>query len=800
MQKIRQRLFSWAAQQFMKTQLPPGFDPQAYLLLNPDLAQVGVDPVRHYLKYGQQEGRTYSLLDWKTHPGALQAIHPATVLVVSHNADLSGAPVTALNLVQQLSTQFNVGVVLLRGGVLLEEFRAHSCWVIESNVGAILPQQMGPLVDHLVGQFQLDWAVLSSIESSLLAPSLAQRYVPTIQLIHEYAVYIRPRDKVRHSLLWASRNVFSGHSTLLNTVEELPEARTANLHLLRQGGTRRTLPSSPALEEERRRLQEAIRPSHLPPETFVVLGAGMVEFRKGIDLFIEVARQLQQYSLSRPVRFVWIGRGYQPEQDGGYSVYLQDQIRRSGLENNLVMLGESSGYDSAYAQVNAFLLTSRLDPLPNVGLRAMELGVPVLCFSGVTGLAELINEAGLAEHCLVTPFDLSGLTQKLALLIDQPSLASEVNLALAQYAPTLTTPQQYAQQLIQWGQAARLEMEQEQRDTSMLLETNPFTTSFVVPPGGDKEHPTAIARLFVRAWASGLGRRKPYPGFHPGIYREHLGLPTSHNPLAHYLTRGESTGPWITPVISSADPPGLLPPTSSVALHLHVHHLEGMEAILEALQYNTLRPDVLLTVSQAVQVEQAVQMLRHYPGRLAAVEVFPNRGRDLGPLLSGLRQHLANYTYLGHLHTKGLQGAGGIKLRQRWISYLLDNTLGTPSAPMGDRILAALHHNPRLGMVFPDDPNCVGWDQNLSLAAPLAQRWGVSSLPEFFNFPVGSMFWARVAALEPLWQLELDWSDYPPEPVPTDGTVLHALERLLPFSAQVAGFEVAVSHVPGSTR
>lgn len=783
----------------MKTQLPPDFDPQTYLLLNPDLVQAGVDPVSHFLKYGQHEVRAYRPVHWNTHSGEAAITHPSTILVVSHDADLSGAPVTALNLVKQLSTQFNVGVVLLRGGVLLDEFRAHSCWVIESNVAAILPQQMDPLAEHLA-KLKPDWAVLNSIESSLLAPGLAQRYVPTIQLVHEYASYTRPLDKLRHSLLWASRNAFSGHSTLLNTVEELPEAQAASLYLLRQGGTHRTLPASPALEEERRQLQTAIRPPHLPPETFVVLGAGMVQFRKGVDLFIEVARQLQQYALSRPVRFVWIGRGYQPEQDIGYSVYLQDQIRRSGLENSLVILDESSAYDSAYAHVNLFLLTSRLDPLPNVGLRAMELGVPVLCFSGVTGLAELLEEANLAEHCLAPPFDLSTLTQKLALLINQPSLATQVSQTLTQYAPTLTTPQQYAQQLIQWGQAARLEMGQEQRDTNMLLETNPFTTSFVMPPGGDKEPPTAVARLFVRTWASGLGPRKPFPGFHPGIYREHLGLPTSQNPLAHYLLQGRPAGPWTTRVISSGDPQQPLPPNSSVALHLHAHYPEGLEAILEALHYNTLRPDVLLTVSRPDLVEEAVQMFRRYPGRLAAIEVFPNLGRNLGPLLSGLRQAASNYTYLGHLHTKGLQGSGGLELRRHWIRFLLANLLGTPAVPMADRILAALHLNPELGMVFPDDPNGLGWDRNLQLATPLAQRLGITSLPKAFNFPVGSMFWARVEALEPLWQLKLDWSDYPPEPVPFDGTLLHALERLLPFSAEVAGLKVAVSHVSGTTR
>jgi lipopolysaccharide biosynthesis protein len=61
------------------------------------------------------------------------------------------------------------------------------------------------------------------------------------------------------------------------------------------------------------------------------------------------------------------------------------------------------------------------------------------------------------------------------------------------------------------------------------------------------------------------------------------------------------------------------------------------------------------------------------------------------------------------------------------------------------------------------------------------------------------MFWARPRALAPLFGLRLDWGDYPEEPVPIDGTMIHALERLLPFAAGHAGFRYATTHVPGVT-
>jgi lipopolysaccharide biosynthesis protein len=62
------------------------------------------------------------------------------------------------------------------------------------------------------------------------------------------------------------------------------------------------------------------------------------------------------------------------------------------------------------------------------------------------------------------------------------------------------------------------------------------------------------------------------------------------------------------------------------------------------------------------------------------------------------------------------------------------------------------------------------------------------------------MFWARVDALRPIFAGQFGWEDYPEEPLPYDGTLLHAIERLLPFVAQKTGYRLAMTNVPGITR
>jgi lipopolysaccharide biosynthesis protein len=62
------------------------------------------------------------------------------------------------------------------------------------------------------------------------------------------------------------------------------------------------------------------------------------------------------------------------------------------------------------------------------------------------------------------------------------------------------------------------------------------------------------------------------------------------------------------------------------------------------------------------------------------------------------------------------------------------------------------------------------------------------------------MFWARTEAIRPLLELGLDWQDYPAEPLPYDGSMLHAVERLLPLVAEKQSTRIVLTNVTGVTR
>ena len=308
--------------------------------------------------------------------------------------------------------------------------------------------------------------------------------------------------------------------------------------------------------------------------------------------------------------------------------------------------------------------------------------------------------------------------------------------------------------------------------------------------------PLDSARFYLASWSRGIDPRKPFPGFHPGVYAEARGLNARTEPLLDFLATGCRAGPWCADLIVSENGAAVQPAVAEVrsALHVHCYYPELLPRIMQGLLLNQARPDLLISVARDDAQKEVREMLESYPANVL-VRKMANRGRDLGPLFTGFRADiLGRYDIIGHFHTK--KSPYHEAFGERWMEFLREHLLGG-RARMVDTIFARMHQDRSIGMVFPDDPRAEGWRANRDLALALAPRMGLDALPANFWFPLGSMFWARVDALAPVWRLGLSWDDYPPEPVPVDGSMLHALERLLGLGAPGVGLCNALTHVPG---
>ena len=781
------------------------FDAEFYVAAYPDVATSDLDPYEHYVTTGVKEGRIGKPPVPPIH-GQLDQLDPrrATLLIVSHDASRTGAPILALNLLQRLKQQYNIVALLLGGGSLLTEFQTQANVVIgpveQSRIPHIATRSLQPLLERV----KFEYALVNSIESRGVLPLLADLFIPSIVLIHEFAAYTRPRRAIAEMVLWASQPVFSASLVAASAQIECHALLEPPPVILPQGRPTPPPADTTANEQEfeRARIRGLIRPFSLDPRTLVVLGAGTVHLRKGVDLFLACAARVRQLSPTSPVRFVWVGPGFDPEGDAGYSVYLQDQLTRAGLEKHVAFIGEVADIDAAYALTDIFFLSSRLDPLPNVAIDAMALARPVVCFDQATGIAQTLAEGGLAEHCVAPYLDVEAAAHCLVRLIEQPATRQRVGEQAQALAAQCFDMDRYVASLTALAQDAVRAQAAEQYDGQIIGEAQALRLDFSPHPAWPTLSYGQAIRAYVRSWASGVDLRKPFPGFHPGLYRQIHGLSQpGRNPLADFIEQGRPTGPWLREVITPQNPVPESPLPGRIALHIHVHYPELFAAILKALEAQDLDLDLLISVSSAKALPEIEDQARQSRHHLAALDLVPNRGRDLGPLLTQYGERLMlDYDFIGHVHTKRSVAAGDARVGTTWLQFLIENLLGGQQA-MATRILHALHADPKLGLVFPDDPYVVGWTRNRPEAARLAARLGLKDVPEeHFFFPVGSMFWARTAALGPLLGLGLSWEDYPLEPLAYDGTLLHAMERLLPSIAGQAGYEFQLCNVPGITR
>lgn len=783
--------------------IEPGFDPEFYRKTYPDIE--GQDPYSHYIKYGKDEGRLPADPDFVSlyNPNELEP-SKETVLVVSHEASRTGAPILALNIAQQLKKKYNVIALLLQGGDLLADFHQSCDLVVEPFSHSHNPSVVSLVLGNWMSQTGLKFAIVNSIVSRSVLPVLSQHFVPSVSLIHEFS-RTYPNNTIQDIVLRGGQVVFSArmvqedYATLCEQI-----ARTEPV-ILPQG--RCVIPGTDNNEvqddNERTRIRELIRPKALSNDTVVILGAGSVAIRKGVDLFLSCAARVMALSPKTSFRFVWLGAGFDTDLGETYAPYLHDQISRAGLEDCVCFPGETSEIELAYELSDILFLSSRLDPLPNVAIDAMFEKLPVVCFENTTGIADVLNEHGLGKACVIPYLNIEKAAQRLIELIDDPDERTRLGHSVNALAAKIFDMETYVDSLEKVALKCLAIQNTQKIECSLIEADGAFNLNYYSPPDRGTFDYHEMVHEFVRTWEKGIDCKKPFPGFHPGIYEEHHQPPqTGRNPLAAFIQAGKPDGPWLSETITPSSSQQVQLDTSlRVALHIHVFFPDMFLDIFQRLECQNVDLDLLISVPSVEIASKIKELLCHYEKGAVDIRIVPNRGRDIGPLLTEFNEIiLEKYDVIGHVHTKKSSHVEDKQMVQVWRTFLLENLIGKKHK-MASIILASFRNDAKLGLVFPDDPSHIGWTKNKKDAEKIASQLGISELPDrYFDFPVGTMFWARTEALKPLLERDFDWDYYPEEPLPIDGTVLHAIERLLPFVTRKMGYQSMTTHVPGITR
>ena len=380
-----------------------------------------------------------------------------TLLLIGHDANRAGAQLVLLHMMQLLRERgVPMRLLLGSGGSLLEEYKALcpvTIWPEDK------PFLVGPTADKVLGKLNLwqqqadrraqrqrdeIYAALGSdsIDAVLVNTVSGGRWlrqlnlperVPVVAYLHELpmsvGLYSRP-DELAYLLNRCGHLLTVSRATTLfyHTAYGIPEAKMSLFTLIDVAAIQARVTAAHSGEKQ----PILVGLADLPTNAVVVGGCGNAEWRKGNDLFVALARMVNQPA-ETPVYFVWVGmpKPVHDDQPGPTTLYddLWLDVQKAGLTDRVRFIEPTPDVLRYMARFDIFLLCSREDPYPLVVLEAGLTNLPVVCFDGAGGAPELVETDGGA----VVPYlDLTAMSRAIRQLADDAKLRQKQGKRLAE--------------------------------------------------------------------------------------------------------------------------------------------------------------------------------------------------------------------------------------------------------------------------------------------------------------------------------------------------------------------------------
>jgi lipopolysaccharide biosynthesis protein len=224
------------------------------------------------------------------------------------------------------------------------------------------------------------------------------------------------------------------------------------------------------------------------------------------------------------------------------------------------------------------------------------------------------------------------------------------------------------------------------------------------------------------------------------------------------------------------------------AIVIHAFYPEILNEILELVVDLPKYHKLFVTTTE--DKFASVDKLLAQTGREYDLRALGNRGRDILPFVKIFPTIRAEgFELLAKVHTKkSLHRGDGDVWRQDLYRKLLE--------PEGfRRIVEAFAGDPSLGMVGPDRhyvPMSTYLGSNEERIGSIGKHLKLTGEQiRSQGFFAGTMFVARISALEPLMDMGFTDEDFEPEEGQIDGTLAHAIERGMALSVASAGMRLA---------
>lgn len=348
------------------------FDPRHYLKAHDDVREAGYSPFRHYIEHGHKESR--EIREITSHKFE-ESKKRGTFLLVTHDTDVGGAQHLLGLLANWLkkATRFNIQIISIKGGNLRHVFRDIAPLFVlnehpESQRSKVVSDWISPDVRSVF---------VNSIASADILKHLPKG-LPVVAFIHELPkilnLYPEQVELVRNK---ACRIIGGGPTVSSALVEEYGFEQG---NVFSSFSFIESKPPDEAIENRRAVARHALG---IPHSSFLILGCGVLHWRKSPDKFIEVAERVLSSGLD--AHFIWLGGG--PDKN-----MCDDLVRKRGLHERVRFTGYEPRVAEKLAGGDLFLLSSQEDPYPLVALYAAQAGMPIVCFQNAGGIESFVSE------------------------------------------------------------------------------------------------------------------------------------------------------------------------------------------------------------------------------------------------------------------------------------------------------------------------------------------------------------------------------------------------------------------------
>lgn len=765
---------------FQSLDLPGFFITDLYIEQYPDIKESGVNPLYHFALHGKSEGRV-GFFDFQDHieQGKLSFNSELeTIIVVCHESSATGAPLVGFNISNQFRNNFNIVNVVMKERQLQASF-LNCCFLMVKNIpsyGSVIPKLM---LTNLLKNIDVSAIICNSAETFPVLQAANELDIPTVSLVHEYSEYYW-KGRILHTSYFADRVIVPAQ-TIMNSMireyRELDKVFVLPNHIrIRPQGRLPFIPEGHGTLDSVKELKRAIGVKD--NETVkIVLGAGYVQIRKGVDLFLMTAKYVKEKYKGK-VKFVWVGAGYEPDTDFAYSNWLQTQISKSGLDEDIVFLSHQRNLNNIFKITDVFCLTSRLDPFPNVVIDALAANIHVTCFEESTGCAEFLIKHD-ANAAVVPYLDVYEMANAICGQF-QVSDKTERNSEIVENELNFDSYLDYLKVIVEEAKEFRKSVISQKE---VIRNSKKFDAEYF---GMGKTHEIALNN-YVQLSLKGIHLFNPCPGFSEKQWILENGSNNQYQvPLFESLLNNKQPKTHDCQLVNDLFSREI---DFKYAVHLHLYYYDLAQDFINYFKHLPGDWDLYITHCGNVASKDLKEQFSDCGFKEIFAKKVNNIGRDIAPLFQGLKRQILskNYEVVGHFHSKKsneVKIAEGPSLGDAWRDYLLQSLIGTKEE--ASKILS-LFNEKDVGLIFSEDHHCVDIGQNRDFIEVLCKNMEISVPLDTHVFPLGTMFWARIESLKPLF--ELKWLDYTvEEPLPYDGSYLHSIERILPEVIKSRGF------------